>query len=151
VDVRVERRAGRLVRGQPGVGELEVEWVPCRLGGARAFWRCPVCGARCEVLFRVLVVRLRGAAPHGTACRRCQRVAYETTAMDRVDRLFAKRDAILARLGLRAPTPKLPAAYAFKPPRMHFRTFELGLMLARRLEAAALGAGLAAIRGEPAP
>lgn len=146
-DIRARNRAGKIPRGATGVGSLDVEWLPCWVGGARAFWRCPVCRRRCEVLFRAI----RPGAPFGTACRTCQRVAYETTAMDAVDRLFARRDTILARLGLKPPTPKLAEALALRPRGMHFRTFVRELARARRLEAAALGAGLAAIRGERLP
>jgi hypothetical protein len=146
LDLRAMRRAGEITRRALGVGSLDVEWVPARFGGARAFWRCPVCGRPCEVLYRAP----GPGAPYGTACRTCQRVSYETTAMRRADRLFARRDAILARLGIRGATPNLPAAYGLKPRGMHWRTFLREIESARRLEAEALGAGLAALRGEPA-
>jgi hypothetical protein len=146
LDVRALRRRGRIATGQAELGPVGIVWLPNRLGGVRAFWICPACARRCEVLFWAR----RPGAPHEIGCRACQRVAYETTAMSPVDRLFAKRDAILARLGVRAPTPPASAMH-LKPKGMRKATFRRELENARRFEALALAAGLTALTGRPYP
>jgi hypothetical protein len=146
LDVRKLRRSGRIEAGQAVFGPLDLVWVPNHLGGVRVFWICPVCGMRREVLFWLR----RPGAPHDIGCRGCQRVAYETTAMSPVDRLFARRDAILAKLGLRGATPQ-PWAVNLKPKRMRYATFQRELEKARQLEARALTVGLAALRRERLP
>lgn len=144
LDVRVLRRRGEIEDGQEVLGSLALEWRPCPFGGARPFWRCPRCDRLCQVLFLPDPARSGPVVVDGHACRVCQRVAYETTGMARLDRLFARRDAILDALSLHAPAPRWNDP-GLKPRGMHYRTFERLLDKARRLELAALQAGLASL------
>src|ERR1700683_87616 len=47
---------------------VAVEWMRCRLGGSRAWFRCPACGRRAAILYGGGVF----------ACRHCLRLVYES-------------------------------------------------------------------------
>jgi hypothetical protein len=48
---------------------IEVAWQPCRLGGHRAWWQCPLCDGRHGTLFW----------HRGTwGCRKCHQVSYRS-------------------------------------------------------------------------
>lgn len=146
LDVRVLRRRGELEHGQVVLGSLALEWSPCPFGGVRPFWRCPRCDRLCEVLFLADPAKSGPIAVDGHACRVCQRVAYETTAMSRSDRLYARRDAILDLLGMKAPAIGRGVVWR-KPRRMHEQTFLLLRIRVQELELAALMAGYQAVMG----
>jgi hypothetical protein len=70
-------------------------FTACHLGGQRRWFSCPVCASRACVLY------LRWSR---FACRRCQRVSYQSqsgSAIDRVCRRFHKLEALVE-----APKPK---------------------------------------------
>ena len=50
--------------------QLDIEWLPCRFGGVRPLWVCPVpsCASRAAIVYG------RGVF----ACRRCMRLAYRS-------------------------------------------------------------------------
>lgn len=141
LDIRAMNRAGALERGQAGVGSLDVSWLPCRFGGARPFWHCPKCGRRCEVLYR-------SDSPASTGCRTCQFVAYESTALVRVDRLYARRDAILERLGMTGCATGKGVVWN-RPKGMRWTTFLKLRHEAVHVEVAALRAAYEAVTGRP--
>lgn len=148
LDVRVLRRCGELEPGQEVLGSLALEWSPCPFGGARAYWRCPRCDRRCEVLFLADPAASGPIAADGHACRRCARVAYESSSMTRVDRLYTRRDAILDLLEMKAPAIGRGVIWR-KPRRMHWDTFFRLRLLVQELELAALLAGYQSVMGRP--
>ena len=82
-------------------------------GGLRPWFRCPAvrCGRRCAVLY----------LPNGGRwylCRRCYRLAYESTRLQRWERLRRRADRILERAGIEDQ-----GNWLARPPGMHWRRF----------------------------
>lgn len=76
------------VDGTPRVQRVQIDAVPCRFGGHRFFWRCPVSGRRCLTL----------AYANGRfACRQAQRLTYAVQSEDALDRVRRARDKAEAR------------------------------------------------------
>ena len=76
------------VGGEPRVQRVQLDAVPCRFGGHRFFWRCPVSGRRCLTL----------AYANGRfASRQAQRLTYAVQSEDRLDRIRRARDKAEAR------------------------------------------------------
>jgi len=73
----------------PTVQRVQLAVVPCRFGGHRFYWVCPVTGRRCTVL--------AGAAGR-FASRQAQRLTYASQTADALDRLRLARDKGEARL-----------------------------------------------------
>ncbi len=62
--------------------EIALEWEPCRYGGRRLFFRCPISGRRCMKL----------AFAQGIwASRQALGLTYETQSADRLQRLGLRR------------------------------------------------------------
>lgn len=107
-------------------------------GGLRAWFRCPAirCGRRCAVLY----------LPNGARwylCRRCYGLAYESTRLQRWERLRRRAERILERAGIEDQGDWLA-----RPPGMHWRRFERICDEAeryRRAESAAIWATTAAL------
>lgn len=76
---------------------IRIDRTPCHYGGARPWFRCPVCQHRAGVLY------LRGRR---FACRHCNRVAYVSQSCDALDRMWRKEAKIEARLGENWRRPK---------------------------------------------
>lgn len=74
----------------PTLTSVPIEHHPWRFGGRRAFWRCPRCARRCEV-----VVYAGGR----WACRKCLRLAYQSQRLAPADRLQLRADRLYARAG----------------------------------------------------
>jgi hypothetical protein len=92
------------------VQRVTIEWQPCRFGGVRPFWLCPVCSRRIVIL-------------HGVrrfACRTCNRLSYASQRERRPDRAQRRANKIRVRLGGQAGLGEIPP----KPPRMHARTYD---------------------------
>jgi hypothetical protein len=122
-------------RARRGQGEwadvaevVTLDWAPCRYGGWRPWFECPVavggrsCGRRVALLY--------GAGTY-FACRHCYRLAYPSTREDATDRALAKHQALKVRLG---GSPALPAPFPPKPKGMHWRTYDRLCREAHRLE-----------------
>jgi hypothetical protein len=93
-----------------------LDWTPCPFGGERAWFLCPKCRRRCRVLHRPA----KSSDPW--SCRRCLRLAYATQSLPLFDRLLAKRDRAVERLG--APGGQVMGRTFEKPKWMRRSTFE---------------------------
>jgi len=89
---------------------VPLEWMPCRFGGNRAWFRCPACNRRAAILY---------GAHEMFACRRCLRLAYESQHEAPHYRALYKAQAIHQKLGGTGCTDDP----VFKPKGMHWRTF----------------------------
>lgn len=70
---------------------LWIAHTPCNYGGSRPWFRCPLCGRRCAVVYY--------GAPGGRfACRHCARVGYLSQCEDETGRLWRKQRKIERRL-----------------------------------------------------
>ena len=92
---------------------MELERTPCRSGGARAWWRCPVpgCGRRVAILFSGALF----------ACRHCHQLAYRSQREAPGDRAIRKAHKVRARLGWEIGVLN-PSGD--KPKGLRWRTFE---------------------------
>lgn len=63
--------------------------TPCRFGGRRWWWQCPVCGRRAAFLY---------AAPAGVACRICLHAGYPSQNEFAFGRAIMKRNKLMALL-----------------------------------------------------
>ena len=86
--------------------------TPCRYGGERVWWRCPVavCGRRVAVLF--------GGAVY--ACRHCHRLAYRSQRETPEDRATRHANKLRVQLGWKKGIFNLTGG---KPRGMHWRTY----------------------------
>lgn len=76
------------VNGEQRVQRVQIDATPCRFGGHRYFWRCPVSGRRCLAL----------AYANGRfASRQAQRLTYAVQSEDALDRVRRARDKAEAR------------------------------------------------------
>lgn len=78
--------------------------TPCHFGGERVWIEC-TCGGRVAKLF---------LASGSFACRRCHRLAYASTSMDYIDRLWWRQEKLERRL-----SPNLD-----RPTGMHWATYK---------------------------
>lgn len=76
--------------GKPTVQRVQIVAEPCRFGGHRFYWLCPV------VTWRRCTVLAYGAGRF--ASRQAQRLTYATQSADALDRLRRARDRAEARL-----------------------------------------------------
>jgi hypothetical protein len=76
---------------------ITLDHMPCRFGGTRPWFRCPLCAMRVAVLYL-----RRGRF----ACRHCQRVAYASQSEDELGRAWRKQSRLEARLGDHWTRPK---------------------------------------------
>lgn len=92
---------------------VELERTPCRFGGERVWWRCPVpgCGRRVAILFSGALF----------ACRHCHQLAYRSQRETPGDRAIRKAHKVRARLGWEIGVLN-PSGD--KPKGLHWRTFE---------------------------
>ena len=83
-------------------------------GGLRPWFRCPAvrCVRRCAVLYLP-------NGPRRYLCRRCYRLAYESTRLQRWERLRRRARGILERAGIEDQGDWLA-----RPPGMHWKRFE---------------------------
>lgn len=98
---------------QPLEYPVYLEWTPCRLGGRRAWFRCPArgCGRRVAILYGGTIF----------ACRHCHRLAYASQRETPDDRAMRRAGKIRQRLGWE---PGIANPEGDKPKGMHWRTFE---------------------------
>lgn len=83
--------------GKPTVQHVQLALDPCRFGGHRFYWLCPVTGRRCAVL---------AYAVGRFASRQAQRLTYATQSADALDRLRRARDKAEARVFGKAGYPR---------------------------------------------
>ena len=126
-DIRLRAQAQRLIlyyRIRRNGGEWQdveqptpIVWMPCRFGGARAYFVCPgiVNGIACERR----VTKLYGAGTY-FLCRHCYRLAYASQREDRYDRALRRANNIRMRLGGEPGTASL---FPKRPRGMHQRTY----------------------------
>jgi hypothetical protein len=92
---------------------VPIEWRPCRFGGQRPWWHCPVveCGRRVAVLYAGSLL----------ACRHCYALAYRTQRESADGRALTRAEAIRRRLGWQ---PGIVNGHGPRPKGMHRTTFE---------------------------
>ena len=90
---------------------IELDHTPQRLGGKRAWFKCPNCGERCGILYQ----------KKSFACRKCHGLAYASQLQSIQQRSYSQARKIRRSLGgsgsLDEPFPK-------KPSGMHQSTYE---------------------------
>jgi len=106
---------------------VALDWVPCRLGGERTYFRCPgvVNGIDCGR--RVAKLHMGGRY---FLCRHCYRLPHASRSESAHDRALHRTQTIRRRLGGDA---SLLSAFPPKPKGMWWRTYE---RLRRRAEEA---------------
>jgi hypothetical protein len=103
---RVERRA-------------QVEWQPWRFESRRPWILCPSCDKRCSLVF------LSTTEPAGALlCRRCAGVRYRSQNYNERERLLARRDEILGKLGDRQGGGELEVHVPRRPRGMHWGRYD---------------------------
>jgi hypothetical protein len=106
-----------------------ITWTPCRFGGRRPWFVCPVssggryCGRRVAVLY---------GAGELFACRRCHGLAYASQQESTVDRSLSQAQKIRRRL---SGSQSLFDAFPDRPKRMHRGTYCRLRARAERVEA----------------
>jgi len=110
IDFDNARIISRSPNGRPFSEPVALERTACNYGGARPWWLCPDCGRRCALLYLV-GERFR--------CRCCGELTYTTSQSSRWIRSTRKSIKLGRRIGVEAGARRV-----FKPPGMHWRTFE---------------------------
>lgn len=122
--IRYRVEAGRLVllyRIREHGGEWEeveepvrLESTPCRYGGSRSWFICPIqgCGRRVAILY---------LGSRYFACRHCYRLAYASQRESASDRAMRRADKLRERLGWE---PGILNGEGGKPKGMRWRTYE---------------------------
>jgi hypothetical protein len=103
---------------------VAVTWTPCYYGGSRPWFVCQ-CGQRVAILY---------SAGRSFHCRRCCDLTYASRREDVVNRRMRKARKIRERIGASAD---LQNPIGWKPPRMHWKTFNRLTLQARALEGTA--------------
>jgi hypothetical protein len=91
--------------------DIRLAYTPCRYGGCRAWFRCPLCEERKAVLW------LAGGL---ISCRRCQNLVYSSTREGALDRACRRAHRARARLGAGHGSPVVCPP---KPNGMHWLTY----------------------------
>ena len=90
---------------------VEISWTPCNYGGERPWFGCPVCRRRGAILYHV--------NPYlGLQCRVCAGLLYESQRLARLSRIHRRMDKLRGRV--------IDGGDGnwYKPPRMHWSTFD---------------------------
>jgi hypothetical protein len=98
-----------------------IDWRTTPFGGSRAYFLCPKCSRRVEILY---------AAPH-FACRRCHHLAYQSENRTPLWRKCVKLRKLQNKAG--ADTSRLPCQIPPKPKWQRWHTY---LNLRRKTQAA---------------
>lgn len=121
--IRMRAEADRVIltyRHRSGEGEWKdeeypifLDRTPCRLGGSRPWFLCPArgCGRRVAILYGGTIF----------ACRRCHRLAYDSSREDAGGRATRRADHIRMKLGWQ---PGILNGDGPKPKWMRWRTFD---------------------------
>ena len=125
IRIRELRRAGLLTKGvetvRAGQFRVQLAWTTPHFGGRRAYFLCPECSARVEILYAVLFL----------ACRRCLHLAYRTENLTPLWRKNAKLRKLQRKAG--ADLSRLPCPI---PPKRKWQRWHTYLNLRRKIEAA---------------
>src|SRR6478736_2886548 len=126
INVQAQRDAVTLKYRSRSYGEhwsdveqrVAIKWTPCRFGGERPWFVCPV--AANGVYCRRSVTKLYRAG-RLFACRHCYRLAYASQQESAHRRGLGKSQKIRMRLG---GSPNMLEEFPDKPKGMHWRTYE---------------------------
>ena len=125
VHIREVRNAGFLTKGVEAVlldgFFVRFDWRAAPFGGRRAYFSCPECMARVEILY---------VAPY-LACRCCHNLAYRTENLTPLWRKNAKVRKLQKKAG--ADTSRLPCPI---PPKHNWQRWHTYLNLRRKIQAA---------------
>jgi hypothetical protein len=88
---------------------VQLDFMPCHLGGSRVWFLCPSCGKRAVLLY--------GGADF--ACKRCHNLAHDCQRERRIDRALRQADKVREKLGWR---PGFLNGQGRKPKGMHWET-----------------------------
>ncbi len=95
--VRLEYAVGPPDSRRDASQTIRLTHAPCRFGGRRPWFNCPLCARHVAVLYFW----------HGRfACRHCQRVAYTSQSEDAIGRGWRRQQKIEARLAPNWQRPK---------------------------------------------
>ena len=125
IHIRELQRAGLSTKGVETVrvGQFRVQlgWTMPHLGGRRAYFLCPECSARVEILYAV----------HFLACRRCLHLAYRTENLTPLWRKSKKLRKLRGKAG--ADTSRLPCPI---PAKLKWQRWHTYLSLRRKIQEA---------------
>ena len=125
VHIRDVRKAGFLTKGVEALRlnglHVRINWRAAPFGGRRAYFFCPECTARVEILY---------TEPY-LACRCCHNLAYRTENLTPLWRKNAKLRKLQKKAG--ADTSRLPCPIPPKTKWVRWHTF---LNLRRKIQAA---------------
>ena len=125
VHIREVREAGFWTKGVAAIRidgfPVLIDWRTTPFGGSRAYFLCPECSRRVEILY---------AAPH-FACRRCHHLAHRSENQTPLWRKSAKLRKLQKKAG--ADTSRLPCQIPPKPKWQRWHTF---LALCRKIHEA---------------
>jgi hypothetical protein len=88
---------------------VPISWTPCNYGGSRPWLHCPQCSRRVAILYPTWQGRLR--------CRHCANLVYESQRLSFRHRLQRREDKLRRRV------ISTGDGWWYKPPRMHWSTF----------------------------
>lgn len=83
--------------GKESSQSISITRTRCHFGGSRPWFVCPIRGERVAILY---------ARDGRFACRRCQRVAYQSQSEDGMSRMNRKLRRIEAKIGPQCKRPK---------------------------------------------
>jgi hypothetical protein len=96
-EVSFDRRSVRVMYFHPRTNQVIenvflVEWLPCRFGGSRPWFRCRWCNRRCAIIY--------GTSAEGRfACRKCLNLGYAVENETSGDRAWRAYHKVMNRLG----------------------------------------------------
>jgi hypothetical protein len=115
---------------------VQLAWTTPHFGGRRAYFLCPECSARVEILYAVPFL----------GCRRCLHLAYRTENLTPLWRKSAKLRKLREKVG--ADTSRLPCPIPPKPKWQRWHTY---LSLRRKIKEAERDFAAAWMRRDTAP
>jgi hypothetical protein len=121
------------VDGEPCGVRLKLTRIPCQYGGSRAYFRCPRCAERVEVIVQA------GARTWG--CRRCLGLCYISQGLSVGDRCQRRADKLRDRVAID------DGEYLRKRKWLRWRTFNRACDLADELQQVADSAFVVRIAG----
>ena len=96
--------------------EIALEWLPQKLGGRRAWLRCPDCQRRVALVY--------WSGRRGYVCRLCTGLPYKSECEVLEDRLYRRMRKLRKRVGAADGDTEQPLWHYPKPKYMHQSTYE---------------------------